>query len=671
MKNEKIAERSGAAGVQAIPQVPIATGDDTVNLMSQLRDLFPHAFLDGELDKESLLSALGLDDTTGSSFAFTWPGMEQARREATVPTTATLVPDANASVNWDTARDVLIEGDNLQVLKLLKNGYAGEVKLIYIDPPYNTGETFTYNDKFAVKEAEYLVATGQVDEQGLATTSKKETKGRKHAPWLSMMFPRLTVARRLLKRDGAILISIDDNEMHHLRLLLDAIFGPENFVGCFVWNGGRKNDARRISVGHDYVLAYARDLAFLKETDIKWRERKSGLEPIYAKVNELRTQFGDDYESANSALGEWYKSLPDGDPSKSHKHYRVIDKRGVYFPSDLRSPNPRPTLVFPFKGYEPHENGWAYGRDQMEALDADNRIIYPAKKEGRLQLKSYLHEHEDWAPASVFYRDRRAASKALTTLMGAQVFDFPKDTGVLGRLFHSMTGEGDLILDFFAGSGSTGHAIWEQNREDGKSRRWILVQWPEKPTVSDEFGKNAVEEGYKTIFDITAERLRRAIKAIGQPELGMRVFHARPSNLVIEKPVVATTSDDAKQQYALMLEHAAQPPIKDGTDPFSVAWEVALKATDTRLDSEVKVHQHGSVTVYEFVPVVANAKESGRLFICLDAFTDETAKAIGLDSNDTLILRGDRVKDALTLTLAPRLRSKLILLERTAREVSL
>lgn len=206
--------------------------------------------------------------------------MAQAKRDARAPTSATLVPDEAASVRWAAAQDVLIEGDNLQVLKLLKNGYAGRAKLVYIDPPYNTGDTFTYNDDFSVSEAEYLKATGQVDEQG-ATVARKEVKGRKHAPWLTMMFPRLVAARALLRRDGVFLASIDNNEVHHLRLLLDAVFGAENFVDMITWRGARKGDAKLTGGGQDYILVYARDRSWLKEQDIRWRERKEGLEPVY------------------------------------------------------------------------------------------------------------------------------------------------------------------------------------------------------------------------------------------------------------------------------------------------------------------------------------------------------------------------------------------------------
>lgn len=663
-------EKQVGSGAQAISYVPIQTKDGQVGLLAQLRDLIPGAFPDGELDQGRLLAALGLDDAA-QSFSFTWPGMTQARSEGRAPTTATLVPDPGASVNWDEAGDVLIEGDNLQVLKLLKNGYTGAVKLIYIDPPYNTGDSFTYNDDFSVSEKEYLVATGQVDEQGQATTEKKEKGGRKHAPWLTMMSARLAVARHLLRRDGVFLASIDNNEVHHLRLLLDAVFGAENFVDMITWRGARKGDAKLMGGGQDYILIYARDRAYLREKDIRWREHKEGLEPIYAKVDELMAKHGTNYSTATEELKEWFKSLPDEDPSAAHSHYSVIDKRGVFFPGDIASPNPRPNLVYDWKGYAIPENGWRYEKAEMERLDADDRLLYPATKDMRIQVKRYLKEHEEWAPASVIYRDRRAASAALKNLMGGKkVFDDPKSTDVLARLFHAITSDGDLILDFFAGSGSSGQAVWEQNPKDGNTRRWILVQRPETPDSSTESGKNALAAGYKTIFEITAERLRRAAAQLGGG-LSFRLFRARETNLIIEKQVFAKEGQDGTEQMTMMLSHAGEPPVKDGADPAAVAWEVALKATNSRLDARIALHEHEGVKVHEFRPFGAGDASSSRLFICLDAFTLDTATNIGLKEGDTLILQGDKVDNGVTLTLAPRLRSKLILLERVAREVSL
>lgn len=655
--------------------VPAGTPDAQQELLDQLRDLVPSAFLDGELDREALIGALGLEDGAKPAFTFSWPGIELARSEARKATTATLKPDIAASVDWDGARDTLIEGDNLQVLKLLKNGYSRAVKLIYIDPPYNTGDAFTYNDDFAVPERQYLQETGQVDDQGNATTSRIETGGRKHAPWLTMMFPRLTLARHLLRRDGVILVSIDNNEVHHLRLLLDAIFGAENFVDMMTWRGARKGDAKLTGGGQDYVLVYARDRAHLKANDVRWREKKEGLSFIYAQAEELRSKFGTDYAAISAAMRDWYKSLGDEDPAKAHAHYRLVDERGIFYPGDISSPNPRPNLMYDWHGYAMPANGWRYEQSTMQRLHDEGRLIYPDSKDKRIQFKGYLHEHEEWAPLSVFYRDRRAASKSLDRLMGAKVFDDPKSTDVLARLFHAITDDGDLILDFFAGSGSTGQAVWEQNPKDGKTRHWVLVQVPEQPDASEDSGKNALAAGYETIFEVTAERLRRAATALQEetldaPRLGFRIFRTRSTNLAIDEPLTATVDMTGQSYLTQVLDHTAGAPVIDDAEPLDVAWEVALKATGTRLDASVTTHEVDGVAVFEFASTDGGAS-SGRLLISLDAFSLATADALGLSDDDTLILRGDQVDDSVTLTLAPRLQSKLILLERVPREVSL
>jgi adenine-specific DNA-methyltransferase len=652
-------------------QVPDSTADQRDELLRRLQELVPAAFPDGDLDSQALLDALEVPRTDGDSagFAFSWPGIEDARADARAATTATLVPDQEASLNWDTARDVLIEGDNLQVLKLLKSGYSGAAKLIYIDPPYNTGDTFTYNDDYSIPESEYFRQTGQVDEQGNVTTSKLERAGKKHAPWLSMMFPRLAVARHLLKRDGVILVSIDNNEVHHLRLLLDAVFGAANFVDMFTWRGARKGDAKLTGGGQDYVLVYARDREWLRSNDVRWRERKDGLEPVYAKVEQLRVTHGTDYEAMTKGLRDWYKSLSDENPSKAHAHYSKVDERGIWFPDNISSPNYRENLIYDWKGYSPPDNGWRYEKATMEKLDADGRLVYPADKKKRVQIKAYLHTRETWAPASVFYRDRRAASTTLDELMGAKVFDDPKSTDVLARLFHSLTDDGDLIIDFFAGSGSTGQAVWEQNPRDEKTRNWILVQIPETPDASEESGKNALEAGYKTIFEVTADRLRRAAKQIDEDSLGFRIFRTRPTNLSIEKPIVAAEGLTGEEYVQSSLMNVQQSPVIDGAIDESVAWELVLKATGSRLDADVTTHDIGGVVVYEFVR--HDEADDGRLFVSLGAFTVSTADELKFGSNDTLILRGDMVEDSTTLTLAPRMQKNLVLLERVAREVSL
>jgi len=353
----------------------------------------------------------------------------------------------------------------------------------------------------------------------------------------------------------------------------------------------------------------------------------------------------------------------------------ALMKKGIWFSDNISSPNFRENLIYDWKGYRPPAKGWRYERETMEKLDAEGRLIYPEDKSRRVQIKSYLHMRETWAPTSVFYRDRRAASGELNKLMGGKVFDDPKSTDVLARLLHSTTDDGDLILDFFAGSGSTGHAVWEQNPKDGKTRHWILVQLPEQPDASEESGKNALAAGYDSIFDIATERLRRAASLIERqkpdvPKLGFRIFRTSSTNLVIDKPLFALPEMTGNNYLTQVLDRTAGSPVVDGANSLDVAWEVALKATDTRLDARVTTHVIDEVTVYEFTSATGQ-DPSNRLLISLDEFGLATADALGLNDEDTLILRSDRIEDSVTLTLAPRLQSKLILLERVPRDVSL
>ena len=396
-------------------------------------------------------------------------------------------------------------------------------------------------------------------------------------------------------------------------MVQDEVFGAENFVGIFIWEGGRKNDTRRISLGHDYILVYARNHGVLKERDVRWRERKSGLDEIYAKASDLRKAYTNDHASASKALQEWFKQLPEGHPSKQHAHYKMIDELGVWYGDNISSPNYRANLVFEFKGYKPPTNGWRYDKQSMERLDGEGLLIYPESQDQRIQYKRYLHQTEHWAPASVFYQDRRSASKALTSLMGEEVFDFPKDVEVLARLIDAISEDSDLIMDFYAGSGSTGESIMALNaRSDKSSRRYVLVQFPERLSVEvivqeasakycDKLGKP------RTIAELTKERLRRAGKKIkdGSPlfvgDLGFRVFKLDSTNI--------REWDPNRENLAASLEESVEHLKKDRTEQ-DILFELLLKlGLDLCVPIEKKM-----ITKHEVHSVGA-----GSLLVCLSA----------------------------------------------------
>ncbi len=555
------------------------SADIVADNIDHLKTLFPEAFTEGKVNFDVLKQLLGgAVDEREEKYGLNWHGKKAARQIALSLSTGTLRPCPKDSVDWDTTKNLMIEGDNLEVLKLLQKSYAGKVKLIYFDPPYNTGNDFVYPDDFQDNIKNYLELTGQV-EGGKKISSNTEASGRFHTDWLNMIYPRLCLARNLLTPDGLLLISIDDIEVHHLRMILDTILGPENFEATIIWEGGRKNDARRVSAGHDYVLVYARNSSVLQELDVRWRERKAGLEDVYKKADELRKQYGLDYEAASKALQAWYKNLPEGSAAKEHTHYKMIDSDGVWYGDNISSPNPRANLTFDWKGYAPPANGWRYNREAMERLDREGLLIYPVSKSQRIQYKRYLHHTETWAPASVFYKDRRAASKSLTSLMNEEVFDFPKDVDVIARLINTMASPNDLVLDFFAGSGTTGHAVMTQNAKDGGNRRFIIVQLPEPLDPANKDQKVAAEYCDKlcksrTIAELTKERLRRASMKIkdGNPlfagDLGFRVFKLDSSNIRTWDP----DRDNLEQTLLDNLEH-----IKPGRNESDILYELLLK----------------------------------------------------------------------------------------------
>ena len=251
-------------------------------------------------------------------------------------------------------------------------------------------------------------------------------------------------------------------------------------------------------------------------------------------------------DTIHQELLKWYGSLPEEHPSKAHEHFNYVDERGVYFDEDLRTAGRSRAAYSRLKDMNP-PNGWAYDRERMDQLDREGRSFI----RNRLKVKSYLHEHEEWAPASVFYQDYRSAIKAFNDLMGREIFDYARDIDVLGRMVHAITGDGDLIIDLFAGSGSTGHAVWQQNQADGKVRHWLLVQAPEPPDDMLTAWKRVFAAGYKTVFELAADRLRRAAQQLQEgtftgPQLGFRIFRARPTNMVVEPPVTATDSSSRR-----------------------------------------------------------------------------------------------------------------------------
>lgn len=465
-----------------------------------------------------------------------WPGKREALLTANAPIAKTLRPCRGESVDFDTTKNLFIEGDNLDALKLLQEPYLGKVKMIYIDPPYNTGKDFIYEDDFSDSADNYLRQSNQTDVEGGRLIANTEANGRFHSDWLSMIYPRLKLARNLLREDGAIFISIDDNESDNLRKVCGEVFGEENFVGQIVWQRSKKGDSKLIAKVHEYVLCYVRDKTAVL-TRGPWRRPKEGADEVLAKYNEMKVTLGGDHESIRAAMMAWYKQLPSGDPRKAHKHYNWSDDRGLYFAADFAGPDdgresrPRHDILHPVTGKpcKKPSTGWRWDEEKTKwaLAQVPPRIHFGPDETTIPTRKSYLFEIDSEPFSSVFYRDGRSATLEVEELVGKGWFQFPKNTDVLAELIELATGPEDVVLDFFAGSGSTGHAIMKVNAAHGSKRRYVLVQLPE-PTG---------RAGYETIAEITKQRLRQAGKKVasdlitGHVDTGFRALRIDVSNM--------------------------------------------------------------------------------------------------------------------------------------------
>lgn len=521
--------------------------DLTQDHIARLRELFPGCVTEAKGKDGAVRLAVDFDllrqELSGTlvegpqeRYQLNWPGKREALLTANAPIAKTLRPCRDASVEFDTTRNLFIEGDNLDALKLLQEAYLGKVKLIYIDPPYNTGRDFIYKDDFSSDTDDYLQQSNQATVDGGRLVANTEANGRFHSDWLSMLYPRLRLARNLLREDGAILISIDDNEADNLRKVCDEVFGDENFVGQVVWQRSKKGDAKLIAKVHEYILCYVRDKDAVLAAGL-WRRPKEGAEQVLAKYGELRSTLGADHEAIRKEMQVWHKDLAADDPRKAHKHYNWSDDRGLYFAADFAGPDdgresrPRHEILHPVTGKpcKKPSTGWRWDEDKTKWALAQKppRIHFGPDETTIPTRKSYLFEIDSEPYSSVFYRDGRSATLEVEELIGKGWFPFPKNTDVLSELIELISKPDDIIMDFFAGSGSTGHAVMKVNEVHGSRRRFVLVQMPE------ETGRS----GYSTIAEITKTRLREAGKKIAgksgttDVDLGFRSLRIDTSNM--------------------------------------------------------------------------------------------------------------------------------------------
>ncbi|MBQ4435806.1 MAG: site-specific DNA-methyltransferase, partial [Clostridia bacterium] len=499
------------------------TPDLTAGNVEKIAALFPNCITEtkdgnGKLKKavnfDLLRQMLSGDVVEGhEAYEFTWVGKKAAIVEANKPIRKTLRPCPAESVDWDTTENLYIEGDNLEVLKLLQESYLGKVKMIYIDPPYNTGNDFIYRDDFAMSSDEYSEESGAVDDEGNRLFRNTDSNGRFHSNWCSMIYSRLMLARNILSDDGAIFISIDDNEQENLKKICDEVFGSCNFIATMIWQQGKKSSGNLIGINHEYMLVYAKNRKKIDTPETAFKQKKTGLDKIYAKYEQLKSKHGTNYIAISEGIKEFFNSLTENDPAYPHRLYCLVDERGLYQSDNSAAPDKPETrshrpLIHPVtkKPTAVPAMGWRFTDKTLDELLKKGYIHFGEDETKVPRVKRYLSEYEYEIPATVFYKPGAAASSELQKIFGKKIFDNPKDRGEIKRIIGFLTNNDDIILDFFSGSATTAHAVMQLNAEDGGHRKFIMVQLPETTDKDSE----AYKAGYKNICEIGKERIRRA-----------------------------------------------------------------------------------------------------------------------------------------------------------------
>lgn len=540
--------------------------------LQALAQLIPEAFTEGKVDWEKLKAALGEDiNFANERYVLNWAGKSDAFRIMQQPSSATLIPVREASVDFDRTNNIFIEGENMETLKILQKSYFGKVKMIYIDPPYNTGnDSFIYPDRFAESREEYLQRIGDIDEDGTMTREgmfhkNSKENGQYHSNWLNMMMPRLYLAKSLLRDDGVIFVSIDDNEVHNLRLLMNEVFGEENFIGNFIWKRRQRADSRnqnKVSGDHEYIMCFGKTLSasFLGE-----------------KIDLSK-----------------YKN-PDNDPRGA---WASIDLSGLA--NAAQRPNLHFTITDPATNisYLPNPNrGWSKSKDVIASMISDKRILFPKNENGRPREKKFLKDLlSELTGFSTCLDNNKVGftthgTRESMNIFKTKLFDFPKPKNLIYILTEQITKNNDIILDFFAGSGTTAHAVMQLNREDGGNRQYICVQMAEPCKPESE----AYKAGYRTIADIAMERIRRAGQQIRQeietereeqreqldlddgmepkiPDLGFKVFRLSESNFKQWRAVDGANRQEWEQQMMDFIN-----PVAPNATAVNMVYELLLK----------------------------------------------------------------------------------------------
>ncbi|MDI9243195.1 site-specific DNA-methyltransferase [Fusibacillus kribbianus] len=609
----------------------------------KLAALFPNAVTEtinenGEvvraIDKDVLMQEISCTVVEGKEerYQFTWPDKKKSMLLANAPISKTLRPCREESVDFDSTENLYIEGDNLEVLKLLQETYLGKVKMIYIDPPYNTGSDFVYEDDFAQSASEYLANSGQFDAEGNRLVQNTDTNGRFHSDWLNMIYPRLKLAKDLLTDDGVIFIAIDDNENINMAKVCSDVFGESNFVGCLIIQTATDNNPRQINTEHEYVLCYAKNSVLLES----WQAESEKAQLIMDKYKELKATFGSNLSVIQDELRKWIKK--NADALKGVTHYDNVDEKGVFHDGDIAN------TVFGGYNYEimhpvtgkpckVPDKGFRFAEKTMREMIAAGDIMFGADETTLIKPKKRLENAKD-VLRSVIYEDGRASTKQFESLMARDIFQNPKSPMIIERLINFIVKPGDIVMDFFSGSATTAEAVMRLNAKyPDKKIRFIMVQLPEDLDESiskaDSRAKKILQNAVKfldsinkkhTICEIGKERLRRAGAKIksdngltdDELDVGFRVLKCDTSNM---KDVYYSPAEYEMDLFDFMTDN-----IKEDRTSEDLLFQVML---DLGVELSSKIEE--TVIAGKKVFNVAD----GFLIACFDAdVTDETIKAI-------------------------------------------
>lgn len=596
-------------------------------LKNVLKQLLPEAVNESGIDFDQLKRALGEWVEPGKErFGLTWPGKAECMKVIQAPSVATLKPTRDESVNFDTTENLFIEGDNLEVLKLLQKSYFGKVKMIYIDPPYNTGKEFIYPDKFAETLDTYLEYTGQKDSEGRKFSTNTDAQGRYHSRWLSMMHPRLYLARNLLREDGVIFISIDDHEQANLRALCDQIFGDENFIVSLAVQlnpRGRHLD-KFVAKTHESILVYGRD--------INCDDTMYGVEKSGRMVAEYDRE---DEKGKYRVLGLRNRNQAFNPRTRPNLFYPLyVNPETLTVAVDKAGGHTEKVLPVTSDGIE---TCWTWGKEKV-LRESSLLIAEKQANEWRVFRKDYLVDESGNSATTLIkslWTDKEINNdygrQAIKELFGESLMDFPKAPELIQKLINTGTAKDDVILDFFAGSGTAAQAVMQDNKENGSNRKFILVQLPE-PLDEETAGYKA---GYKTIADIAKERIRRVINKIkitqddllnpdeDEPDLGFKVFKLARSNFNIWEGDVEKIQN-LEEQLSLHVDHIAAT-----STPEDILYELLLKS-GFPLTTKVEKLTLAGKEVFSI--------EEGAMLICLDNnLTQEVIDALA-DANPLQVI---------------------------------